>query len=91
VELTKKQQDKLAARLNEVLRLGKPCDLCGNTSWQLMDRVYELREYNQGNFVMGTPLVPLVIIGCSICGNTHFLNAITLGMVDPATGRIVDG
>ncbi|MCR4315269.1 MAG: hypothetical protein NUW37_02860 [Planctomycetes bacterium] len=62
---------------------GKPCTLCGASSWGVSDKVYELREFNEGDFKVGNvPIMPLIPVTCDNCGNTILVNAILTGFVD---------
>src|ERR1700730_6211334 len=92
VQLSKSQQEKLLTKVRSLSswKEGRPCEVCSSTNWSVSDRLWELREYNEGNFVMGGPITPLVSLQCGTCGHVIFLNAITLGMVDYKTGKIVD-
>src|SRR5947209_3037563 len=60
VEISKSQQEKLVAKLNAHPSKGA-CEVCDAGRWVIINRVYELRDYNEGNFVGGTPLIPLVV------------------------------
>lgn len=55
---------------------GRRCPMCGKGNWSVQDTVYEIREFNEGSFVVGGPVIPVVPIVCTNCGNTVFLNAI---------------
>ena len=58
-----------------------PCSICQSQSWNLADIVFELREFNQGNMVVGAPVMPVIAITCNKCGNTLLLNAIVLELL----------
>ena len=61
---------------------GKPCPLCGVGNWNISDSVYELREFHDGNLVLGSgPIMPIVPVTCSNCGNTIMVNALLSGAV----------
>jgi hypothetical protein len=63
---------------------GRACQMCGTNKWTVSDSIFELREYNQGDLVLGgSPLIPVVPVTCNNCGNTVFVNAITAGLIDP--------
>lgn len=62
---------------------GRPCQMCGTGDWTVSDSIFELREYNLGNLVIGGgPIVPVVPITCDNCGNTLFINAIKAELID---------
>jgi hypothetical protein len=53
-------------------------------NWTISDTIYELREFFGGKFTQSTlsgrtfPVVPIV---CNKCGNTIFLNAVSLNII----------
>ena len=60
------------------------CPMCGGRTWNVSDKVFELREFNDGNFVLGGPnssIVPLIAVTCDKCGNTVLINALSTGLV----------
>jgi len=62
---------------------GRSCQMCGTGNWNVSDSIFELREYNQGNLVIGGgPIIPVVPITCDNCGNTVFINAIKAGLIE---------
>jgi ribosomal protein S27AE len=61
---------------------GRACPMCGTGNWTVSDKVFELREYHDGNIVLGSgPIVPLIPVTCDNCGNVVFVNAIVAGSV----------
>lgn len=75
--------EKLINHLKEKWK-GKPCQMCGTGNWNISDSIFELREYNKGNIVIGGgPIIPIVPITCDNCGNTVFVNAIKAGLIEP--------
>lgn len=61
----------------------RSCPLCGVGNWNVSDSVYELREFHEGNIVLGGgPIIPVVPVTCSNCGNTIMVNAILSGAVE---------
>jgi hypothetical protein len=90
VQLTKEQTEKLIRKISSFAQISG-CELCKSISWTVHDKLYELREFNAGTFTVGGPLIPLAVFQCTRCGNMHFLNALAMGLIDPKTGRLVDG
>lgn len=81
MKLTKEQQKKASDELKSFF--SKPCG-CSGENWILNDKIFELREFNEGNFVLGgqnSSIFPVIAVSCSKCGNTHFFNAILLGLI----------
>ena len=67
---------------------GQPCPLCSVGNWSVTDSVYELREFHGGNVVIGGgPVVPVVPVTCSNCGNTIMVNALLSGAVEQPTEK----
>ncbi len=63
---------------------GRSCQMCGTGKWNVSDSIFELREYNQGNMVIGGgPIIPIVPVTCENCGNTILVNAIKAGLIEP--------
>ena len=84
MKLTKEQQLKLMTKLGELSKTGPECLVCKNTVWELADTIFELREFQGGNFVLGpnSQLYPVIPMICSKCGHTVFLNALKLGVLE---------
>lgn len=63
---------------------GAVCPLCGGQKWNVTDKYFELREFNDGNIVIGGPnnsIVPVIPVTCDNCGNTVFINALSAGLL----------
>ena len=57
-------------------------------SWNVSDKVFELREYHDGNMVIGgSPIVPVVPVTCDNCGNTVLVNSIISGKTQQEAGE----
>lgn len=57
--------------------------MCGANAWAVQDKVFQLNEFSSGSLVIGGPLVPVVPVTCTNCGNTVLVNAIIAGAVQP--------
>lgn len=54
-----------------------PCPMCGSSNWNSSDKIFELREFHDGNIVLGKgKLLPVIPVTCINCGNTVFVNAL---------------
>ncbi len=77
-------------RLLEHLRLkwlGRPCQMCGQGNWNVSDKLFELREFHQGSLSIGGPLIAVIPIVCTNCGNTILINALAVaGLVQTPAG-----
>ncbi len=63
----------------------KDCQMCGKGPWQVQDKVFQLSQFHHGNLVVGGPLIPVIPVTCTSCGNTILVNAIISGAIDPGT------
>lgn len=61
------------------------CPMCGNRAWNVTeDKIFELREFNDGNLVVGGPgssIYPVIPVTCGNCGNTIFVSALSTGLM----------
>jgi len=85
MKLEKEQLEKILKRLNQISNPPRPCNVCGNSQWNVVDTVFEVREFHEGNVVIGgdSKIIPIITMSCSTCGNTVFLNAILMGIIVP--------
>lgn len=79
--LNKEQQEKAINYLNNKWH-EKICPICKGTNWDIHPELYELRQFNGGNMVLGGPLIPMLVIECTNCGNTISINAMRAGIVN---------
>lgn len=57
------------------------CPMCGHSSWNVPSEIYEIREFYGGDIIVGPiPIVPLLPVTCSNCGNTILINSIVAGI-----------
>ncbi len=83
MKLTDEQQAKLVESINEHWPTPQECVLCHHTEWALSDTIFELRDFDYGNFTIGgTPIFPVIPMSCTTCGNSILLNAIIYGLID---------
>ena len=67
---------------------GSACPLCKTGNWTVSDKVYELREFHDGNMVIGGgPIVPIVPVTCDNCGTTILVNSILAGTTAQKKGE----
>ena len=58
------------------------CSKCGGTSLNIDSTVYGLREYQEGNMVIGGSIIaPVIAVACGNCGNISLVSATALGVV----------
>jgi hypothetical protein len=87
--MSKFDNNKIIAHLRE--KWGTlPCPMCKKGPWTVADTTYQLMEFNEGNLVVGGPIIPLVPVTCVNCGYTVLMNAIVSGAVrqsPPQSGK----
>lgn len=69
------ESDKVIRFLNEKW-LGRPCPMCGVGRWSIDQSIFQLMEYNNGGIVIGGPVIPIIPVTCTNCGNTVLVNAL---------------
>lgn len=73
--------EKFLSELN-MLWEDKHCPYCGG-KWIVSDKIFELREYQDGNLVIGgVPIQPVVPVTCEKCGNTVLINPLVLKAIE---------
>lgn len=80
-KLTREQKEILAKRLAHLKNAS--CQSCGNKDWIASENIFELREFQGGNMVIGgkSAILPVVPVTCKHCGHTIFFNALTIGLL----------
>lgn len=86
MELNEKQFDFVADQLERHNAFPPLCRCGQSTKWNCGE-ICEVR-FDEDDLLKGRAIIPLVILKCSGCGATHFFNAITLGIIDPETGKL---
>lgn len=86
MKLTKEQTSIILSKLNDYRDSRRPCVICGNNHWTVNDCIFETREFFNEGYKLGTPIatMPMITITCDNCGNTLFLSAIRMGLVNVA-------
>ena len=65
--------------------------MCGRGPLNVSENIFEIREFNDGKFVVGGQIIPIIPITCSNCGHTIFVNAIFVGAVERNNGEKENG
>lgn len=83
MKLTDKQKQLVANKL----RILQGCPVCHGHQLTMSDTLFEVREFNEGNLIIGgnSAVYPLLAISCNDCGHTLFFNAILLGVLSKNT------
>lgn len=62
---------------------GAGCPVCGSLKWGVSSKVFELREFDDGNINMrNVAIFPVIPVTCSNCGNTILISALTSGLME---------
>lgn len=81
-ESTKMNTEKVLNHLREKWG-SKECAQCGANNWSVTDKVFELREFQGGSLIVGnSPIIPVVPVCCTNCGNTILVNAMVSGALE---------
>jgi len=89
MQLSEAQKQLVIRKIQNVLERQTRCPICQEISKKEIAGIMELRDYHEGNFIVGGGVTPVVTVVCSICGGTQLFNAIKLGVVDKGTGKIM--
>lgn len=62
---------------------GTGCPMCSGKEWIVSEKAFELREFQDGNLVLGgeSAITVVIPVTCKNCGNTVFINAIASGLM----------
>jgi hypothetical protein len=82
-------QEQLFKAIEQTWAEPRQCSVCHQQNWGFADKIYEVREFSGTRFAAGDSAVPVVVATCENCGNTLFLNAIHLGLLD-VKGKVLD-
>jgi hypothetical protein len=82
MRLTEQQTLSLTQKLNS--RKLPVCISCQGNDWTVTTNVFELREFEGGNLVIGgaSLILPVIPLTCNTCGLILFFNAINLGLIE---------
>ena len=80
-KLTQEEKEKAQAWLKERWK-NWACPYSGHTNWELGEFVVQAVRFTGGGLSVGGPVYPLLVLTCSGCGNTIFVNAIKAGIVE---------
>ena len=81
MQLDNNQQEQLMKWLNSKWT-NRLCATCGGNQWQLSNVIFEEREFQGGNLVVGGgALVPYISATCNNCGHMIQFNALKMGII----------
>ena len=80
MRLTQEQVEELIGRLSQYGEIN--CPVCRNHRWNVNSLIIESREFIGGDITLGGSIMPFIPLTCQTCGNTLFLNAMSLGFVN---------
>lgn len=88
MKLNDTQKNHLSRKL---AGLNSICTFCKNDGFTVLDRIFEMREFNQGDLIIGgdsSTIIPAVILTCDNCGEIRLLSALTLGVIDNSEKQV---
>lgn len=69
--------EKTIKFLNEKWNNQNWCPMCWEKKWNVSDKIYELREFNQWSLIIWwSPIFPVIPVSCENCWNSVFINAL---------------
>ena len=78
--MNEREFEKLIEYLEQKWGSDPRCPMCGHHEWNVHGTSFELREFHEGNLVIGGgTVIPVVPVMCINCGNTVLVNAIHAG------------
>lgn len=80
-KLTNEDRKNIEAWLTQRVKHFGSCSICGHSSWTLMDHFVHAPIFYGAGVISGGPAYPCFGLICDNCGKTHFLNAVTSGIV----------
>jgi translation initiation factor 2 beta subunit (eIF-2beta)/eIF-5 len=89
MQLSEAQKQLIIGQIQKVWKTNIKCPICQKIAKREIAGIMELRDYHEGNFIVGGGVTPVVTVVCSECGSTQLFNAIKLGIVDKSTGKLM--
>lgn len=80
-KISDEEHQLIAKKLEEKIK-NYFCTICTEKNWNLEPFIVPLSLSNDISVRLGGQVLPLVAITCANCGNTHFFNLVTLGLLD---------
>lgn len=82
MKLTKEQRENIDSFIKNKWKLPPVCPVCHENSWTISPEIFELREFHGGDMFIGKKgrIAPLILLTCTHCGNTIFINALIAGV-----------
>ena len=77
---------KALKELNAKWTQSNQCNICGSADWAVAEDLVMPMPFTSGGIVLGGPSYPQLQVICKNCGNTHFFNAVILGIA-PVGGQ----
>ena len=67
----------------------KSCGICSGKDWLFSETIFEMREFEKGNFIIGgkSSIFPVLAVTCKSCGNVYFFNAISVELINKENGE----
>ena len=79
-KLTEEEKEKAQKWLKDNWKSWS-CPYSGHTVWEIGETLAQAMAFTGGGLSVGAPVYPFIVVTCSGCGNTVFINAIKAGIV----------
>ena len=83
MKLTDKQRKIVEKEFEENWK-NKKCPFCEGKEWAFSDKIFEIREFQEGSLILGgdSSILPIIVFICEKCSHAVFLSAIKLGLLN---------
>jgi hypothetical protein len=61
------------------------CPICYQRTWTILPDLLAPPTFHGGSMVLGGPSYPHMVLTCTTCGNSQFINAIISGVLEVKT------
>lgn len=67
----------------------KKCNFCGSGEWMIQNKSFELREFHDGNLVLGgnSAVYPIMLVACKNCGYTVMVSSLIADLLEDKKGE----
>lgn len=88
MKLTQQQQTIITKKFKS---LNAHCAFCNQTDFTIVDKLFELREFHDGNLVLGanSSTIPAVVLICNNCSEIRLFSALKLGVLDNTEKKVI--
>ncbi len=78
-----RQENALKLLTDKWKEENRKCDICCSQTWTIAEDLVMPMPFSGKNLNLSGPSYPQIMVICTNCGNTEFLNAVILGIEAP--------